>query len=172
MPKVKRRPKIPKVKRAAKKFVSPVTRALDKAGIAYTVLPHKKVVYTAAEIAEQRGRPVSSIVKCIVLADSAGNRVMACVPGNRKVRPALVRDVMGTGKLEFVPEKELRAITGQPLGTTAPVALKTAIPIVIDTALAKLDKLSLSSGNLRFGIELATGDLLRLTGARVATISE
>jgi Cys-tRNA(Pro)/Cys-tRNA(Cys) deacylase len=172
--KIRKRAARRRIKRKARKprFISPVTRALERAGIKYKILPHRRTVYTAAEIAAERKRPARQIVKCIVLSDNLGNIVLACLPGDKRLRVGLVRDIMGTGKLEFVPEKQLRALTGQPLGTTAPIALKTAMPIVIDRSLAREPKVSISSGNLKFGIELKTADLLRLTGARIAKISE
>ena len=161
-----------KVKEKLPKIPStPVTRYLLEHGVAFSPLPHSRAAYTSEEIAKERHRPTSSIVKCIVLTDGE-NSCIACVPGDRKVKAGLVRDVLGTGKLQFAGESLLRKLTGMPAGTTAPIGIKQTLPVIVDKKLAAKGKVSISSGNPKFGLELSVGDLIKLAGAKIAAISE
>ncbi len=160
-----------KVSAITKKYKSAVTEFLEKHKISFEVQPHKKDVWSAEDIAAQRKVPLKQVVKCLVLTDGA-NHVVACVPGDRKVKAGLVKQIAGTGKLEFLNEKHLKKITGHPLGTTSPVGLASKVPVVIDERLAKLKHVSISSGHKKFGIKVLTKDLLKVSGAQVAKISE
>ncbi len=160
-----------KVSAVAKKYKSAVTEFLEKHKVSFEVQPHKKDVWSAEDIAKQRKVSLSQVVKCLVLTDGT-NHVVACVPGDRKVKAGLVKQIAGTGKLEFLHEKHLKKVTGHPLGTTSPIGLASKVPVVIDARLAKLKHVSISSGHKKFGIKISTADLLKISGAQVAKISE
>ncbi len=160
-----------KVLATTKKFKSSVTEFLEKHKVPFEVQPHKKDVWSAEDIAKQRKVSLSQVVKCLVLTDGT-NHVVACVPGDRKVKAGLVKQIAGTGKLEFLHEKHLKKVTGHPLGTTSPVGLASKVPVIIDERLAKLKHVSISSGHKKFGIKVSTADLLKVSGAQVAKISE
>jgi len=160
-----------KVSAAVLKYKSSVTEFLQKHKIPFEVQPHKKDVWAAEDIAKQRKVPLSQIVKCLVLTDGE-NHVVACVPGDRKVKAGLVKQIAGTGKLEFLHEKHLKKVTGHPLGTTSPVGLASKVPVIIDKHLAKLKHVSISSGHKKFGLRVATKDLLKVSGAQVGKISD
>ncbi len=150
---------------------TPVTKYLMEHGVAFNPLPHSRAAYTSEEIARERHRSASTIVKCIVLTDGE-NSCIACVPGDRKVKAGLVRDVLGTGKLQFAGETLLRKLTGMPAGTTAPIGIRENLPVVVDKKLAEKGKVSISSGNPKFGLELSVSELIKLSAAKVAAISE
>lgn len=160
-----------KVSAVTKKYKSAVTEFLEKHKVPFEVQPHKKNVWSAEDIARERKVSLSQVVKCLVLTDGT-NHVVACVPGDRKVKAGLVKQIVGTGKLEFLHEKHLKKVTGHPLGTTSPVGLASKVPVIIDARLAKQKRLSISSGHKKFGIKISTADLLKASGARVAKISE
>ena len=177
MPKPKKRKVVRKPARKAKPAkpvkmpASPVIKALQKAKVPFEVLWHKKAAWTSDEIAKERKRHVASIVKCLVLTDGT-DYVVACLPGNMRVDTPKVREVLGTGKLEFAHENILKKLTGMAPGTSSPIGMKTELPVIVDKALAKRAKVSISSGNPKFGLELSGKDLVKLSKAKVAAISK
>ncbi len=150
---------------------SPVVDALQELGAEFGIIRHGKAVYSAEDIAKARKRPISSVVKCILLTDGVSH-VMACISGDRRVDCPKVREVFGTGKLEFADEKDIRKLTGMPPGTTGPIGMKEELPVVVDRKLAARAKVSISSGDPKFGIELKGADLVKLGRAKVADISK
>ena len=150
---------------------SPVIEALQKADVEFGIIRHGKAVYSAEDIAKARKRPVASIVKCILLTDGISH-VVACISGDRKVDAPKVRETFGTGKLEFADEKDIKKLTGTPPGTISPIGMKTELPVVIDKKLAEKAKVSISSGDPKFGIELRGSDLVKLSRAKIANISK
>lgn len=150
---------------------SPVIAALQKAGVQFEVLHHGKDAYTCEDAARLRNRPIDTLVKCLVLTDGISN-VMACVPGNKRIDVPKVREVFGTGKLEFAHEEELKKLTGMQPGATAPIGLKSDIPIVIDRQLAGAGKVNMSGGDPSFGVEIRSMDLVELSKAKIAEISK
>jgi Cys-tRNA(Pro) deacylase len=172
MPKRKKAAKKPAMKAKPMKMpASIVIKALQKAKVPFEVLWHKKAAWTSDEIAKERKRPVASIVKCLVLTDGT-DYVVACLPGNMRVDTPKVREVLGTGKLEFAHEKILKKLTGMAPGTSSPIGMKTELPVIVDKGLAKRAKVSISSGNPKFGLELSGKDLVKLSKAKVAAISK
>jgi Cys-tRNA(Pro) deacylase len=175
MPKHKKAAKKParkvKLAKPMKMPVSLVIKVLQEAKVPFEVLWHKKAAWTSDEIAKERKRPVASIVKCLVLTDGT-DYVVACLPGNMRVDTPKVREVLGTGKLEFAHEKMLKKLTGMAPGTSSPIGMKTELPVIVDKGLAKRAKVSISGGNPKFGLELSGKDLVKLSKAKVAAISK
>ena len=58
------------------------------------------------------------------------------------------------------------------MGAVAPVGMPEGVPVLFDEAIAACTWVSISSGDPMLGLELDPQDLLRVTGARLATIAE
>ncbi len=150
-----------------------ITTLLDTHGVAYRVLPHSEPVFTVEAAAAQRGVVKDEMVKSILLKDRDGRYVMACVPGEAKLDPQAVRAALGDPwrRLSFASADEIRAVTGYVQGAVAPLCLPAGVPVVMDEAFSRLVNCNISSGDPWAGLELAAGDLLRLTQARLARIT-
>ena len=167
-----------KAKKAAKKEekpvkipASPVTNFLKHHKVEFEVLPHKKHVWSAEDLAKTRNRPLASVVKCIVLTDGKAH-VVACVPGDKRIKARKVQKLLGLGKLEFAPEKTLGRMTGHMPGTLAPVALKKKLTVVLDKGILARAMVNISAGKKGFGVELHSKVLAILSGAKVADIKQ
>lgn len=150
---------------------SPVTNFLKHHKVEFEVLPHNKHVWAAEDIAKVRKRPLASVVKCLLLTDGK-THVVACVPGDKRIKARKVQKLLKTGKLEFAPEKHLTKLTGHKLGTLAPIALKKKLTVVLDKAILARAKVSISAGKPGFGVELHSKVLAKLSGAKVADIKQ
>lgn len=155
-------------------YRSRITDLLDGCGVAYRLLPHDGPVYTVEEAARQRDVVMQELVKSILLREPGGRYVMACVGGDRRVDHRAVRRNLGEGwrRLHFADAAEILAVTGCPQGAVAPIGLPDDVPVLFDQDIAACRKVNISSGDLTFGLELATADLVRLARARFAPIAE
>ncbi len=153
---------------------SHVLAVLDGRGITYRRLPHREPVFTVEAAARQRGVLKEEMVKSILLCDRSGHYVMACVTGDARVDPRLVRAALGDAlsRLNFASPEEILAVTGCPMGAVAPLGLAPQIPVLFDEAVMACARVSISSGDPMLGLELDPGDLFRLAGARLARIAE
>jgi Cys-tRNA(Pro)/Cys-tRNA(Cys) deacylase len=151
-----------------------VTRLLDANGVSYRILPHNEPVFTVTAAAEQRGVDVAEMVKSILLRDKDRRYVMACVRGNERLDPKALRiHLEGDWKrLSFASAEEIRQVTGYVQGAVAPLGLPQEIPIVFDNSIVHNVRVNISSGDPMAGLELNPDDLIKLSGAQLADITE
>lgn len=151
-----------------------MTDILDVHQIAYRVLPHSEPVFTVEAAAKQRGVVKEEMVKAILLRDKDGRYVMACVRGNARLDPKAVRAHLPQGwkRLYFATAEEILAVTGCVQGAVTPLGLPDDVPVIFDEAIARCEKVSISSGDPMAGLELDPKDLMRVAGARLAPIAE
>jgi Cys-tRNA(Pro)/Cys-tRNA(Cys) deacylase len=151
-----------------------ITDMLDTHRIAYRVLPHSEPVFTVEAAAKQRGVVKEEMVKSILLRDKDGRYVMACVTGDARLDPKAVRAHLPKGwkRLFFATAEEILAVTGCVQGAVTPLGLPDDVPVVFDEAIARCEKVSISSGDPMAGLELDPKDLMRVAGAQLAPIAE
>lgn len=151
-----------------------VTQLLDANGVSYRILAHTEPVFTVAAAAEQRGVNVEEMVKSILLRDKRSRYVMACVSGNKRLDPKAVRVHLEGDwrRLSFASAEEILQVTGYIQGAVAPLDLPQEIPIVFDKTIAKHARVNISSGDPMAGLELNPDDLIKLSGAKLAAITE
>ena len=151
-----------------------ITDILDAHKIAYRVLPHSEPVFTVEAAAKQRGVVKEEMVKSILLRDKDGRYVMACVTGEARLDPKAVRAHLPKSwkRLHFATAEEILAVTGCVQGAVTPLGLPDDVPVIFDEAIARCEKVSISSGDPMAGLELDTKDLMRAAGAQLAPIAE
>ena len=154
---------------------TPITQLLDQQQVSYRRLPHGEPVYTVQAAAAQRGVARGEIVKAILLRESGGQRrfVLACVLGDDRLDLKAVQGALGPGwrRLTFANAEPIRQVTGAVQGAVTPLALPGSLPVLFDEAISARSQVNISSGDVMLGLELATADLIRLAGARLASIA-
>ena len=149
-------------------------RLLAAHGVAYRLLPHAGPVFTVAEAAAQRGVVAEEMVKSILLRETGrGRYVMACVLGpdrldHRALRACLPGEWQ---RLTFAGDEEITAVSGYPRGAVNPLCLPVDVPVIFDEAIGLCRRVNISTGDLRFGLEMGGPDLIRLANARLAKIA-
>jgi prolyl-tRNA editing enzyme YbaK/EbsC (Cys-tRNA(Pro) deacylase) len=151
-----------------------VVEALEQLSIEYRLLPHDEPVFTVEAAAQQRGVVKEEMVKSILLRDRKGNYVMACVTGDAMLDTQAVRTHLGEGwgRLRFANELEIQQVAGFVQGAVAPLGLPEDVPVLFDRGISACEKVNISSGDPMAGLELATEDLLRASGAQQAAIAK
>ncbi len=158
------------------------TRAIDalrRAGITYTVHeyahdPHASLRGGgrgyALEAVEALGLDACRVFKTIVVVvdDRPG---LAVVPADAEVDLKAAADALGGRRAAIAPPVEAERATGYVLGGISPLGSRRPLPTLIDASAADHPTIHVSAGRRGLEIELAAGDLVRLTGGRLAPIA-
>ncbi len=151
-----------------------ITRMLDSRKIDYQVyeLPEEKL--GAVETAQILGVPIEKVFKTIVVQREKGSKaILAVVAGDSKVDLKKLASAVGEKKLRLTTQGEAEKLTGLLVGGISPLALlNKGFQIVLDESALQHERVHISGGQRGLNICLPVNDLINLTGARIAQISE
>ncbi len=151
-----------------------ITRLLDSRKIPYQVfeLPEEKV--GAIETAQILGVPAAEVFKTIVVQrEKAGKAILAVVPGDGRVDLKKLAAAAGEKKLSLTTQAEAEKLTGLLVGGISPLALlNKGFQVILDESALQYEQIHISGGQRGMNIRLAVKDLVSLTAARVAPVSE
>lgn len=143
-----------------------MTELLEAAGVRYAVKPHSRPVYTCEEAAREREVRLSQVVKCMIGRDPGGGLHVMLIPGDKTLKLKRVGQVAGGVRVELIPPDRLAEELGVVVGAISPLQFVGRARIYMDSGLFEEERVDISSGSPDAGVELATEDLLRLTGAQ------
>lgn len=160
------------------------TRALDAvraAGVAHVV--HEYEAPGPASPRERERRPrygldaaaalgvdPARVYKTLV-ASVDGRLTAAVVPVALELDLKALATVLGGRRAALAEPGEAERATGYVVGGISPLGQRRSLPIVVDASAEALATIHVSGGRRGLQLELAPGDLVRLTGARVASIA-
>ena len=151
-----------------------ITRMLDSRKIDYQVyeLPEEKL--GAVETAQILGVPIEKVFKTIVVQREKGSKaILAVIAGDSKVDLKKLASAVGEKKLRLTTQDEAEKLTGLLVGGISPLALlNKGFQIVLDESALQHERVHISGGQRGLNICLPVNDLINLTGARIAQISE
>ena len=89
-------------------------RLLDKAGIAYNLIPYDfdPEDLAAQHVADSLGQDIARVFKTLVLHGDRTGYIVCVVPGNCEVNLKSLAKVSGNKKVEMIPMKDLLQVTG------------------------------------------------------------
>lgn len=148
-------------------------RLLDRAGIAYGLVPYRvdEEHLAATHVAEQLGEEIQCVFKTLVLRGDRTGHFVCVVPGNHEVDLKAAAKVSGNKKADLIPMKELLPTTGYVRGGCSPIGMKKAFPTFIHTSAADHPFIYISAGVRGLQLRIAPADLIRFVGATAADIS-
>lgn len=152
---------------------TPATALLTRQKVAHTLHPYEHDPRADAygeEAAAALGIEPHRIFKTLIAAID-GRLVCAVVPvAGRLDLKALAAAVGGKRAVMAEPAAAQRA-TGYVLGGISPLGQKTRLRVVVDASAEPLTSVFVSAGKRGLQVELAPGDLVRLTSAGYAPIA-
>jgi Cys-tRNA(Pro)/Cys-tRNA(Cys) deacylase len=154
-----------------------MTQALDlesylKAeGIWYRFLEKPQTVHTA-DASVATGIELNRITKNLVSKTSDGSYLLLIVPGNRRVDLQKAAKAVNARNVQLLGFREAEIVSGYVPGATPSIFHKTPLKIVIDRSLLSYETIHCGGGSRNRLLELKTQDVLKLTGAISADISE
>lgn len=155
--------------------MTPAINAAKKAGIGYTV--HKYDHDPAAdsygrEASEKLGLDPERVFKTLVVSVDAGHLVVAVLPVSTMLSMKLVAHAVGGKKAAMADSDKVQRSSGYVLGGVSPLGQKRPLQTVIDSSARQFDTVFVSAGRRGLEIELAPGDLARLTGGQFADLRQ
>jgi Cys-tRNA(Pro)/Cys-tRNA(Cys) deacylase len=148
-------------------------RLLDRARVPYELVPYEvdENDLAAARVAEKLHEETRRVFKTLVLRGDR-NGLLACViPGDEEVDLKAAARVSGNKKVEMLPVKELLPATGYVRGGCSPVGMKKALPTWIHHTCRQHDTIFVSAGVRGLQLRVAPDDLIRVTRATVANLT-
>jgi Ala-tRNA(Pro) deacylase len=148
---------------------TPVTERLEQwlreSGVAFEIFEHAPV-RTSEEAARVRGTPLEAGAKALVVRTE--DRFVHCVlPAHLKADNARLRALVGTRTLRFATPEELQTVTGCAPGAVPPFGNLFGLPVLLDEALCRNERVAFNAGSTTVSITMRCEDLVRLAGATV-----
>lgn len=148
-------------------------RLLDKAGVAYRLIPYEfdENDLAAQHVADSLGQDIARVFKTLVLHGDKTGHIVCVVPGNAEVDLKALAKASGNKKVEMILMKDLLAVTGYIRGGCSPVGMKKRFPTYFHTTALDFDTIYVSAGVRGLQIEIAPADLIGFVGATVAAVA-
>jgi len=152
---------------------TPATRALDKAGVAYTLASYDydpEAGRVGLQAAEALGVAPGEVLKTLMVT-ADGKPACVVLASDREVSMKRLAAALGAKSAEMMKPADAERITGYRVGGVSPFGQKKPVPTVIDADAAALPEAFLNGGQRGLQVRLAPGELVRVLGAKVAAIS-
>jgi len=153
--------------------VNNVTRFLDIQKVSYKMFETPAEKLGARETAEILKVPLEIVFKTIVVTREKPKKpILVVIPGESVVDLKLLAASLGEKKVHLPTEREAEGLTGLQAGGISPLALiNRGFQVVLDSSAQKYGEIHVSGGQRGLNIRLPVADLIRLTKARLATVS-
>lgn len=151
-----------------------VARLMDKAGVAYELIPYEfdEQDLGAEHVAEALGEDIRQVFKTIVLHGDKTGHIVCVVPGNSTVNLKKAARASGNKKVEPLPLKDLLPTTGYIRGGCSPIGMKKRFPTYFHQTATDFPHIYVSAGQRGLQLKISPTDLLRESGGTVADIAD
>ncbi|MDR3687369.1 MAG: YbaK/EbsC family protein [Coriobacteriia bacterium] len=144
---------------------------LEAHGLAEGLFEFEQSTKTAQEAADAMGCELGQIVKSLVFVVD-DKPVVALVAGDRRGDTDAIAALLGGGKARFADADTVRAATGYAIGGVSPFDLPAELPLFADSSLGRFETVYPAAGTPSSMVRVHLAELLELSGAHVADISQ
>ncbi len=154
-------------------IVNNVTRMLDSRKIPYIAYELSTEKLGALETARLLNVEPATVYKTIVVTrDKPKKPLLVVIPGPNQVDLKMLAAFLGEKKVHLPTEREAEQLTGLQAGGISPLALlNKGFQVVLDASAREQTEIHISGGQRGLNIRIAVEALIRLTNARVASVS-
>jgi Cys-tRNA(Pro) deacylase len=144
---------------------------LTKSALWHRFIDKPETVHTA-DASRATGINLNRITKNLVCETSEGRHALLVIPGDRRVNLQKAAQALSARNVKLLGFREAEEVSGYPPGGTPSVCHKTPLNVVIDKRVLTHETLFCGGGTRNRLLELRVDDVLRLTKASTADISE
>lgn len=148
-----------------------VRRYLDAHGMADQITTFDTPTKTAQMAADAMGCELGQIVKSLVFMVGMVP-VLALVAGDMRGDTDAISALAGGGDIRFADAAAVRRSTGYAIGGVSPFDLPDSVLVLLDDSLNRFEVVYPAGGTPATMVRMKLDDLLRLSGATVAHISQ
>lgn len=152
---------------------TPATLALERAGVSFVAHSYEHDPSAASyglEAAAALGVEPARVFKTLLVDTETGLGV-GIVPVDAQLDLKGVAAALGVKKAVMADPTAAERSTGYVVGGISPIGQKRSLPCVLDASATEHETILVSGGKRGLDLELATADLIRVTGARTAAIA-
>ena len=148
-------------------------RLLDKAGIAYKLIPYEfdENDLAAQHVADSLGQDIARVFKTLVLHGDKTGYIVCVVPGHGEVDLKALAKASGNKKVEMIPMKDLLGVTGYIRGGCSPIGMKKRFPTYFHSTATDFDTIYVSAGVRGLQIEISPKELIGVVGGVVGEVA-
>lgn len=148
-------------------------RLLDKAGVAYRLIPYEfdENDLAAQHVADSLGQDIAQVFKTLVLHGDRTGYIVCVVPGNAEVDLKALAKVSGNKKVEMIPMKDLLGVTGYIRGGCSPVGMKKRFPTYFHSTATDFEVIYVSAGVRGLQLEISPADLIAAVSGTLADVA-
>lgn len=149
-------------------------RILDRNKIKYDLVTYSvdESDLSAIHVAESVGEDINTVFKTLILHGSQYGFFVCVIPGDLEVNLKKAANIRGEKKIAMIPMKDLKEVTGYIRGGCSPLGMKKPFPVYIDSSCVQHEFIFISAGVRGMQIKIAPADLIKVTNAVVADITE
>ncbi|MGW4486901.1 Cys-tRNA(Pro) deacylase [Amycolatopsis sp. NPDC004368] len=151
---------------------TPATALLTKHKVAHTLHAYDhdpRADSYGLEAVEALGLEAARVFKTLV-AEVDGKLTVGVVPVTGSLDLKALAAAVGGKKARMADPAAAQRATGYVLGGISPLGHRSRLPVVIDASASAFATVYCSAGRRGLEVEVAPGDLVRLTGGVVASI--
>jgi Cys-tRNA(Pro)/Cys-tRNA(Cys) deacylase len=152
---------------------TPATVLLARSGVTYTLHPYHhdpRADGYGEHAASQLGVGPERLFKTLIAAVD-GKLACGVVPVAGKLDLKAFAAATGGKRAEMADPGAAQRATGYVIGGISPLGQKSRLAVVVDDSIHTFDTVFVSAGKRGLQVELAPGDLVALTQAKVAPIA-
>ena len=148
-----------------------VMRLLDGKKIPYESHAYEPdATLSGEEIAAVLGEDPDKVFKTLVTQAKSGAYYVFVVPVRAELDLKKAARACGEKAVAMIRQKELLPLTGYVHGGCSPIGMKKPFTTFIHETAVGYDKVFVSAGRVGLQIEIAPGDLISVSGSKVADI--
>ena len=149
-----------------------VARLLDKAKIAYELIPYEvdENDLSAVHVAASLGENIEQVFKTLVLHGDKSGYFVCVIPGEHEVDLKMAAKVSGNKKCDLIPMKELLPLTGYIRGGCSPIGMKKLFHTTIHESARNFPTILCSAGKIGHQLELSLDSLEKVVPFQLADI--
>lgn len=147
-------------------------RLLDKAGIAYELVPYEvdENNLAADHVAAQLGEPLEQVFKTLVLQGDKTGHFVCVIPGGEEINLKKAAKISGNKKCDLIHMKELLPTTGYIRGGCSPIGMKKPFATYIEESALLYDYIYISAGVRGLQFKINPEDLIAFVPAEPSDI--
>ena len=126
----------------------------------------------AIHIADMLSQPYEQTFKTIVTEGKSRNYYVFALPIDKEINLKKAAKIVGEKSLELIPVKDVNKVTGYIRGGCTPIGMKKLYKTVIHESAKEFEKIIISGGKIGEQIFIKPDDLVSVTNAEYADISD
>ena len=142
-------------------------RLLEAADIEFNIYEYDTAdgEISGVAVARKMGQDPDRVFKTLVTEGKNTGLNVFVIPGSTELDLKKAAQATGDKYVVMIKSRDLEPRTGYVHGGCSPVGMKKQFPTFIDETAEMYDRIIVSGGRIGLQIELAPGDLVRVTGA-------